>query len=77
MKLDWSEHIGKTLNITMHENYGMIYDIKSEAPLYEIVFKTGKLVAAYDEGLMLEAVRESKTVKIYVPYNSIKCVEIF
>jgi len=77
MKLDWSEYIGKTLNITMFENYGMIYDIKSEAPLYEIVFKTGKLVAAYDEGLLLEAVRESRTVKILVLHSSIKCVEIF
>ncbi len=77
MKIDWSEFLDKTLNITMFENYGMIYDIKSESPLYEIVFKTGKLTAAYEDGLLLETTRESQIVKIFVPYNSIKCVEIF
>ena len=77
MKLDWNEFLGKTINVTMNENYGMVYDEKSDSPLYEIVFKTGKLTNVYDDGLLLEAVRESQTVKIFVPYLSIKCVEIF
>lgn len=77
MKFVWSEYLNKTLNITMLENYGMRYDTKNDTPLYEIVFKTGKLIGAYDEGLLLEAVRESQHVKIFIPYYSIKCVEIF
>jgi hypothetical protein len=77
MKLDWNEFLGKTINVTMKENYGMVYDEKSDSPLYEIVFKTGKLTGVYDEGLLLEAMREGQAVKIYVPYLSIKCVEIF
>jgi hypothetical protein len=77
MKLDWNEFMGKTLNVTMLENYGMVYDEKSNSPLYEIVFKTGKLSGVYDDGLLMETTRESQKVKIYIPYQSIKCVEIF
>jgi hypothetical protein len=77
MKLDWNEFIGKTLNVTMLENYGMVYDEKSNSPLYEIVFKTGKLSGVYDDGLLMETVREGQKIKIYIPYQSIKCVEIF
>lgn len=77
MKFNWSEYLHQTVNITMLENYGMRYDSKNDTPLYEIVFKTGKLVGAYDEGLLLEATRESHQIKIFVPYYSIKCVEIF
>ena len=63
----------------MNENYGVVYGTKKdEQPtFYEIVFKTGKLIGAYEEGLLLEAVREGRLLKIYVPYKSIKCVEIF
>jgi hypothetical protein len=61
----------------MQENYGMVYDNKSESPLYEIVFKTGKLKGVYDDGLLLEALREGHNVNIFVPYQSVKCVEIF
>jgi len=76
MKLDWNEYFGKTLNITMHENYG-VKDVGSDSPFYEIVFKTGKLTGAFDEGLLLEAVREQKTIRIFAPFTSMKCVEIF
>jgi len=44
---------------------------------YEIVFKTGKLVKIYDEGFLLEAVRDSQVYKSYIPYKSIKSVDIF
>ena len=77
MRLDWKKFIGQTLNITMFENYGITVDPKSNTPIYEIVFKSGKLIGSYDEGLLLEAEREKETVKIFIPYQSIKCVEIF
>ena len=37
MNLDWKEYIGKTLNVTMHENYGLTFDTKADATIYEIV----------------------------------------
>jgi hypothetical protein len=79
MKLDWEQYIGKTLNITMHEYYGVVYGKeKGEHPaFYEIVFKTGKLISSYDDGLMLESARDEKTYNIFIPYNSIKCVDIY
>jgi hypothetical protein len=77
MKLEWKDFVGKMLNITLNENYGLAMDTISDTPLYEIVFKTGRLVSYYDEGLLLEAEREKQQVKIFVPYHSIKCVEIF
>ncbi len=77
MKIDWKQFTGQTLNITLYENYGLTMDSKSNTPIYEIVFKTGKLIEVFDEGLLLEAEREKTMVKIFVPYQSIKCVEIF
>ncbi|MBX3007747.1 MAG: hypothetical protein KF816_06935 [Melioribacteraceae bacterium] len=79
MKMDWNSYVGSTLNITMNENYGVVYGAReNDSPtFYEIVFKTGKLVAAYDEGLLIEAVREQKPYKVFVNFQSIKCVEIF
>ncbi len=77
MKMDWQKFVGKTLNITMHENYGLTLDPKSNNPIYEIVFKSGKLAEALDDGLLLETERENEQVRIFVPHNSIKCVEIF
>ncbi len=77
MKFDWESYIGQTLNVTMHENYGITSDPKSETPIYEIVFKSGKLVKSYDDGILLETDREGTKVKIYIPLSSIKCVEIF
>lgn len=77
MNIDWSEYINHTLNVTLHENYGATKDPKSEQPLYEIVFKTGRLINAFDDGLLLETERENERIGIYVPYPSIKCVEIF
>jgi hypothetical protein len=77
MKLDWTKYINHTLNVTMHENYGAIKDLKNDQPLYEIVFKIGKLIGAFDEGLLLEAEREGQSIGIFIPHSSIKCVEIF
>jgi hypothetical protein len=76
MNIDWTEYINYTLNITLHENYGATKDPKSDQPFYEIVFKTGRLVNAYDDGLLLDTQRENEHVGIFVHYSSIKCVEI-
>jgi len=79
MKMDWNQFLGKAVNVTMLENYGVVYSKdNNELPVfYEIVFKTGVLTACYDEGLLLEATREDQKYKIFIPYSSIKCVEIF
>ncbi|MFH1196835.1 MAG: hypothetical protein V1720_14130 [bacterium] len=79
MKLDWNQFIGQMINVTMNENYGVVYgNFDPEQPtFYEIVFKTGKLINAYDDGLLLEATREEKTYKIFIPLSSIKCAEVF
>jgi len=77
MKFDWSENLGKLVNITMKEYYGMVYDSKSESPLYEIVFKSGKLAGVYDDGYLLETTRENQQIRIFVPIESVKCIEIF
>ncbi len=77
MRMDWQTHQGKTLYITMHENYGLTVDPKTNSPIFEIVFKSGKLIEVYDDALLLETERENQNVKIYIPFGSIKCVEIF
>lgn len=77
MKIDWNKFLGKTLHVTLHENYGLAMDPPENRAIYEIVFKTGKLIETYDDGLLLETKRENENVKIYVPFGSIKCVEIF
>lgn len=77
MKMEWNKFTGKTLNVTLYENYGMTVDPNTDNPIYEIVFKTGKLSEVYDDGLLLEATREEQLIRIFIPFNSIKCVEIF
>ena len=52
MTINWKDYVGKTLNVTMYENYGINMDTKSTTPVYEIVFKTGRLTEAYDDGSM-------------------------
>ncbi len=61
----------------MHENYGIVMDPKADSAIYEIVFKSGTLSEVLDEGLLLETRRDAEQIKIFVFYNSIKCVEIF
>lgn len=77
MKMNWNEYMGKTMNIILHENYGVTEDPASNTPFYEIVFKSGKLFSVFEDGLLLETEREKHLVKIFIPYNSIKCAEIF
>ncbi len=79
MRMDWSNYLDRTINITMFENYGVVYGTKKdEQPFfYEIVFKTGKLIEANDDGLLLESARDGQNYKIFIPFQSIKCAEIF
>jgi hypothetical protein len=77
MKMEWNKYLDKTLHVTLHENYGMTIDPHIEGPIYEIVFKSGKLNGVFDDGLLLETERENEKVLIYIPHSSIKCVEIF
>ncbi len=77
MKMDWQPFIGKLVNVTMHENYGLTEDKRNEQTLYEIVFKHGTLNAVFDEGLLLETIRENHKVQIFIPHSSIKCIEFF
>lgn len=75
--MDWHPFIGKLVNVTMHENYGLTEDKRNEQTLYEIVFKHGTLIEVYDEGLLLETMRENHKVNIFIPHPSIKCIEFF
>lgn len=80
MKMDWNNYIDHTINVTLFENYGVVYGDKKDGTtpnFYEIVFKTGKLVAVFDDAILLEAVRDNQLVRIYIPFSSVKCVEIF
>lgn len=77
MIMNWKNYIGKTLSITMHENFGLAVDPKTNSPIFEIVFKSGKLIEVFDDGLLLETLRENQSVQIYIPFTSVKCVEIF
>ncbi len=76
--MDWQKFVDRTLNVTMNENYGVVYGEKKEhSNFYEIVFKTGKLREVFEDGLLLESVRDKNLVMIFIPYSSIKCVEIY
>ncbi len=79
MRMEWTKYLDHTLNVTLHENYGVVNSIsKDSSPnFYEIVFKTGKLMSVYDDGLLIETIRENQVVRVYIPYSSIKCVDIF
>lgn len=76
--MDWEKYLDRTINVTMNENYGVVYGEKKEqSNFYEIVFKTGKLREVFEDGLLIESVRDKNMVMVFVPYSSIKCVEIF
>jgi hypothetical protein len=77
MKMEWKKFEGRMMHVTLYENYGLTIDPHSDSPIYEIVFKSGRLTDAYDDGLLLETARESEQVRIFIPYQAIKCVEIF
>jgi len=77
MNLDWKEYINPTLNVTMLEDYGAMKDLKADQALDAIVFKIGRLVNSYDDGLLPETERVGESIGILIPFTSVKCVEIF
>ena len=79
MKLDWKRFINRNLSIYLHENYGVVYGKKNEEqpPLYEISVKSGKLTEVFEDGLLLETIRENQIIQTWIPFNSIKAVDIF
>jgi len=80
MRMDWNNFVNHTINVTLNESYGVVYSDKKDEKqpnFYEIVFKTGKLVGIFDDGLLLETVRDNHLVRTFIPYESIKCVDIF
>lgn len=77
MKMNWKKYLGFEINIIMKEYYGVVQTSKMEEPFYEIVFKTGKLTGVFEDGLMITGRYENQIVESFVPYESIKCVDIF
>ncbi len=79
MKFNWEEFVNRNISIMMHENYGVVYGKKNDdqPPLYEISVKSGKLVKVFDDGLLLETIRDNNIVQTWVPFSSIKTVDIF
>ncbi|MBE0571987.1 MAG: hypothetical protein IH618_10625 [Ignavibacteriaceae bacterium] len=77
MNLYWTEYINYTLNVNMYENYRATKDSKAEQLLYEIVFRSGRLVNAHDDNLLLETERKGKSIGILIPFTSEKCIKIF
>ncbi len=76
MKMKWQDYTGKQVNVTMFENYGIVTDPASNTPVYEIVFKSGVLINSFEDGLLLETVRETgERIHTFIPYGTIKCVE--
>ena len=79
MKMDWKRFINRNLSIYLHENYGVVYGKKNEEqpPLYEISVKSGKLTEVFEDGLLLETIRENQIIQTWIPFDSIKAVDIF
>lgn len=77
MKLDWSKYLGFEINIIMKEYYGVVQTSKMEEPFYEIVFKAGRLTGVFDDGLMITGKYNDQIVESFIPFESIKCVDIF
>ncbi|MCR4416123.1 MAG: hypothetical protein NUV92_00050 [Ignavibacteria bacterium] len=77
MKLDWSKYLGFEINIIMKEYYGVVQTSKMDEPFYEIVFKAGRLTGVFDDGLMITGKYNDQIVESFIPFESIKCVDIF
>ncbi|MCX8011197.1 MAG: hypothetical protein N3A61_08595, partial [Ignavibacteria bacterium] len=54
----------------------MVHTAKENEPFYEIVFKAGVLKQVFDDGLMLLTSYKNRDIEIYIPFTSIKCVDI-
>ena len=77
MKMDWEKYLGFEVNIIMKEYYEVVQTSKMDEPFYEIVFKTGKLAGVFEDGLLVAGKYENQIVESFIPFESIKCVDIF
>ncbi len=77
MKMNWEKYIGYEINIIMKEYYGVVQTEEMEEPFFEIVFKAGKLKEVFDDGLLISGKYDKRIVESFVPFESIKCVDIF
>ncbi len=77
MKMNWEKYIGYEVNVIMKEYYGVVHTQKMQEPFYEIVFKVGTLSGVFDEGLLIRAKFENRIVESFIPFESIKCVDIY
>lgn len=77
MKMNWEKYLGFEVNIIMKEYYGVVQTSKMEEPFYEIVFKAGRLTGVFDDGLMITGKYENRIVESFIPFESIKCIDIF
>ena len=77
MMMDWKQFLGHTLTITLYGNFGVIHGKKKDDPdIYETIIKTGTLIDAFDDGLLLEGIRNNQLIKIFISIEAIKLVEI-
>lgn len=78
MKMNWQAQLGKSLNVTMHENYGVSSYPGAVEPFFELSAASGRLIDAFEDGLLLETEKEkNERFQIFIPYTSIKFVEIY
>lgn len=76
MKMNWEKYVGYDITVIMKEYYGVVHSPKMEEPFYEIVFKAGKLKGVYDDGLLIIGKYKDNYIETFIPYESIKCVDI-
>jgi hypothetical protein len=77
MKMQWEKYIGFEINIIMKEYYGAVQTPEMDETFYEIVFKSGILTKVYDDGLLISGEFEKHKFESFIPFESIKCVDIF
>ena len=79
MNFSWEKFINRNISVVLHENFGVVYGKKNDdqPPLYEISVKTGKLTEVFDDGILLETIRDNNIVQSWIPFKSIKTVDIF
>lgn len=74
--MNWEKYIGYEVNVIMKEYYGVVQTDTMKEPFYEIVFKAGTLNGVYEDGLLLLAKFQNRVIESFIPFESIKCVDI-
>lgn len=80
MLFSYDDYVGKNVTVHLVENYGAVanpyYEDTNPALLYEIGLLSGKLLAQYDNGLLIEVQKDEGTKSIFIYNTSIKMVEL-